>query len=362
MLSADGRGGHRGGRRVAARRARAPAHRPADRLPAAPRTLARSTTRGSTPRRPRASSTSSPQLYAAFVDLDAMLLEINPLILTADGRGARARRQGDDRRQRAVPPPGRGGPARVGHRRPAGADGAGEGRHLRQAGRRRRHPRQRRRPGDEHARRGRAGGRPAGQLPGRRRRLAGRRGGHRAGGPPVATPRSSRCWSTSSAASPAATRSPRACSRRWTGSARPLPIVVRLDGTNEEEGRAIIAERAPANVVVGADDALRRRDEPSSSRRRPHEHPRQRGHPARGAGHHRARGRRSTPRATRPTAPRSSPASPRARPARTSRASRSSTPSATRSRRPAPTPPWSSCRRASRPTRSTRPSRAGVET
>ena len=29
-----------------------------------------------------------------------------------------------------------------------------------------------------------------------------------------------------------------------------LPIVVRLDGTNEKEGRAIIAERAPANVVV----------------------------------------------------------------------------------------------------------------
>lgn len=29
-----------------------------------------------------------------------------------------------------------------------------------------------------------------------------------------------------------------------------LPIVVRLDGTNEDEGRAIIAERAPGNVVV----------------------------------------------------------------------------------------------------------------
>jgi len=29
-----------------------------------------------------------------------------------------------------------------------------------------------------------------------------------------------------------------------------LPIVVRLDGTNEEEGRAIIRDRAPANVVV----------------------------------------------------------------------------------------------------------------
>ena len=31
-----------------------------------------------------------------------------------------------------------------------------------------------------------------------------------------------------------------------------LPIVVRLDGTNEEEGRRIIAERAPSNVVVEA--------------------------------------------------------------------------------------------------------------
>jgi succinyl-CoA synthetase beta subunit len=29
-----------------------------------------------------------------------------------------------------------------------------------------------------------------------------------------------------------------------------LPIVVRLDGTNEEEGRRIISERAPSNVVV----------------------------------------------------------------------------------------------------------------
>ncbi|HSC57926.1 MAG TPA: succinate--CoA ligase subunit beta, partial [Gemmatimonadales bacterium] len=29
-----------------------------------------------------------------------------------------------------------------------------------------------------------------------------------------------------------------------------LPIVVRLDGTNEEEGRAILRERAPENVVV----------------------------------------------------------------------------------------------------------------
>jgi succinyl-CoA synthetase beta subunit len=31
-----------------------------------------------------------------------------------------------------------------------------------------------------------------------------------------------------------------------------LPIVVRLDGTNEDEGRRILAERAPSNVVVEA--------------------------------------------------------------------------------------------------------------
>ena len=44
-----------------------------------------------------------------------------------------------------------------------------------------------------------------------------------------------------------------------------LPIVVRLDGTNEEEGRAIIAERAPANVVVETTmlSAARRAVEPS---------------------------------------------------------------------------------------------------
>jgi succinyl-CoA synthetase beta subunit len=31
-----------------------------------------------------------------------------------------------------------------------------------------------------------------------------------------------------------------------------LPIVVRLDGTNEDEGRRILSERAPDNVVVEA--------------------------------------------------------------------------------------------------------------
>ena len=41
------------------------------------------------------------KLYRRYVDGDADLVEINPLILTPDGRGARARRQGHARRQRA---------------------------------------------------------------------------------------------------------------------------------------------------------------------------------------------------------------------------------------------------------------------
>ena len=53
--------------------------------------------------------------------------------------------------------------------------------------------------------------------------------------------------STSSAASPPATRSPTASSARSTPSAtrRTKPLVVRLDGNNAEEGRRILAEAQP---------------------------------------------------------------------------------------------------------------------
>ena len=44
-------------------------------------------------------------MYRAFVELDCSIVEINPLVVTGDGRGGRARRQGQLRRQRAVPPP-----------------------------------------------------------------------------------------------------------------------------------------------------------------------------------------------------------------------------------------------------------------
>ena len=93
-----------------------------------------------------------------------------------------------------------------------------------------------------------------------------------------------------------------------------LPIVVRLDGTNEEEGRRDHAERAPDNVVVETDHALGR----ATSGRALAEgggmsilvDASTRSSWCRASPAARAR---STPRATRPTAPRWSPASRRAR-------------------------------------------------
>ena len=137
-----------------------------------------------------------------------------------------------------------------------------------------------------------------------------------------------------------------------------LPIVVRLDGTNEEEGRRDHPRARPAERGCRGDDAVGRQ-----ARRRACE-----GggvsilvdgsNPAGGPGDHGPRGgvprhpQQGVRHAT------SSPASRRARPARTSRASRCSTRCGTPSRPPTPTRRWSSCRRGSRPTRSTRRSRA----
>ena len=95
-----------------------------------------------------------------------------------------------------------------------------------------------------------AGGR-AGQLPRRRRRRPGARRSstalevHRS-----PTPRCGRSCSTSSAASRAATRSRRASSTRSSGCDVDVPIVVRLDGTNDVEGRKLLADAAPPNVHV----------------------------------------------------------------------------------------------------------------
>ena len=74
------------------------------------------------------------RLWAVFTDEDATLVEVNPMILTADGRVVGPGRQGHPGRQRRLPP----GPRdarRQGRRRPAGGRGQGEGPQLRQAGR-----------------------------------------------------------------------------------------------------------------------------------------------------------------------------------------------------------------------------------
>ena len=109
--------------------------------------------------------TSWPGAYRAFVETDAMLVEINPLIVTPEGelRALDSKFTVDDNALFRHPDIAE--MRDLGGARPAGADGARAGRHLRQARRHGRHPRQRRRAGDVDARRGRrAGGTPANFL------------------------------------------------------------------------------------------------------------------------------------------------------------------------------------------------------
>ena len=73
------------------------------------------------------------------------------------------------------------------------------------------------------------------------------------------TRRSNPSSSTSSAGSRAATRSRAGSSLRSTGWRSPIPIVVRLDGTNAEEGRRLLEESdAPIDVEPTMLDAARR--------------------------------------------------------------------------------------------------------
>ena len=79
------------------------------------------------------------------------------------------------------------------------------------------------------------------QLPRHRRRRQRRRDGGGARGDQLRPEREVRSSSTSSAASPAARRSPRGSSRRCGRVELRAPIVIRLDGTNAEQGREILA-------------------------------------------------------------------------------------------------------------------------
>ena len=96
------------------------------------------------------------KLYRAFVEFDAMLCEINPLIVTPDGevKALDSKFTVDD--SGALPPSRRRGVARPDRRRPDRDVRAREGRHLREARRRRRRPRERRRARHVHGRRRRA--------------------------------------------------------------------------------------------------------------------------------------------------------------------------------------------------------------
>ena len=76
-----------------------------------------------------------------------------------------------------------------------------------------------------------------------------------------------------------------------------VPFVVRLDGTNDEEGRRLLAEAEPAQRAPWRRRCSTRPRRSSSSRRSgaPHEHPRRQRHQARRRRHHRARGQLPRP-------------------------------------------------------------------
>ena len=105
-------------------RDRPPARRPAARLPGLPRPAPRFEA-GVDADVVRPVGALLLKLYDAFIAEEAMLVEVNPLIVTGDRARDGARRQGHARRQRAVPPPRQRGAARPVGRGPAGADGQG---------------------------------------------------------------------------------------------------------------------------------------------------------------------------------------------------------------------------------------------
>ena len=201
----------------------------------------------------------SAKLYEAFVAEDAMLVEVNPLIVTPERklRALDAKVTLDDNALFRHPEnatlrnPSRGGPA--------GADGQGARADLRQARRRHRHPRQRRRARHVDARRRRPGRRrrrPTSSTPAAARRPTRSSARSRSSCP---TRRSRRCCSTSSAASRAATRWRKGLIEAFE-QVKPRGAVRRAPGRHERRGGSPPAGRGgPARPVRRGDDARRRR-------------------------------------------------------------------------------------------------------
>ena len=200
------------------------------------------------------------KLYRCFVEGDCDLVEINPLILTPDGEvhaldakvtlddNAAFRHPEweefaatevlDDREQLA----------KEKGLQYIGLDGSG------------RHHRQRRRPGHEHARRRQPGRRHGRQLPRHRRRRQRRRDGGRARGHQLRRERAVDLHQHLRRHHPG--RGGGQGHRRGAraGSTLRAPIVIRLDGTNAEEGREILADAGipPTRLDREADHARRR--------------------------------------------------------------------------------------------------------
>ena len=180
------------------------------------------------------------KLYRAYVEGDADLVEINPLILTPTGEvhaldakvtldGNAEFRHPDYEQYDADPGARR---ARAGRPR--------EGPAVRRPRRLRRHHRQRRRAGHAHRRHRQPGRRQAGQLPRHRRRRQRRRHGRRARGHQQRPQRAVDLHQHLRRH-----HQGRRGGQRHRRGARPgrrstAPIVIRLDGTNADEGRAIL--------------------------------------------------------------------------------------------------------------------------
>ena len=215
------------------------------------------------------------KLWDVFVGEDATLVEVNPLVKTADGQivaldGKVTLDDNADFRHAGRTPASRTSAAAD----PLEAQGQGEGPQLRQARRRGRHHRQRRRPGHVDARRRRvrrrgARRRPAGQLPRHRRRRVGRGDGQRAGDHPrrpgreVGVRQRLRRHHRLRRGGQRHRAGVRACSTTAARRSR-KPLVVRLDGNNAEEGRRILTEAALPLARAGRHDGRRRGSAPPS--------------------------------------------------------------------------------------------------
>ena len=115
-------------------------------------------------------------LYEVWMAEDATLAEINPLIVTPEREVKALDSKVSLDGNALYRHPENQGLSDSENEDPIERRRQGAGRAVRRAGRRHRHPRQRRRAGDVHARRGRAGGRAPGELPGRGRGLGRRQG------------------------------------------------------------------------------------------------------------------------------------------------------------------------------------------